>query len=647
MEQQTATPEGRDAHELAFDNDEGAAPKNQMFAPLALAVLGVVYGDIGTSPIYALQQCFIGDHPMVVDRANILGILSLVFWTLIMVISIKYMVFVLANDNKGEGGVFALLALLRPNEDQDRWSRRLLILMGVVGAAALFGDSMITPAISVLSAVEGLHLAVPSLTQYVDPITVVILLLLFFVQRFGSGKIGIAFGPVMLLWFLVLAFLGVESIVKEPVVLLAVLPWYGVQFFLHHRLDGILLLGAVFLVTTGGEALYADLGHFGRKPIRRVWYGLVLPALLLNYFGQGALLLRNPKAVQSLFFEMVPHWALISLILLATAATVIASQATISGAYSMTRQAIQLKFLPNFKIKQTSAESSGQIYVPLVNWILMVAAIGLVLAFRSSSNLASAYGVAVNLSMAVTTLLVFCVQRERSGWKLGPSLAFLIVFMIIDLSFLSSNLIKIPDGGWISLAIGTAVLVVMTTWRRGVQLLAERVAENTLPFESWIEQQRKHSLPRIEGAAVFFTGRLHQTPPALQQLVRHVGVLPETVLLVTVLIEKTSRVDLAERIEYTPLAEGFSRVVLHYGYMQQPNVPQELYRLKEQGLSIDLSKISYFIGQVDMLAGRRQKGMVAWRDRLFVWMARNTSDMTTSYHIPIEQAMTIGLYMGI
>lgn len=647
MEQQIATPEGRDAHELAFDNDEGAAPKNQMFAPLALAVLGVVYGDIGTSPIYALQQCFIGDHPMVVDRANILGILSLVFWTLIMVISIKYMVFVLANDNKGEGGVFALLALLRPNEDQDRWSRRLLILMGVVGAAALFGDSMITPAISVLSAVEGLHLAVPSLTQYVDPITVVILLFLFFVQRFGSGKIGIAFGPVMLLWFLVLAFLGVESIVKEPVVLLAVLPWYGVQFFLHHRLDGILLLGAVFLVTTGGEALYADLGHFGRKPIRRVWYGLVLPALLLNYFGQGALLLRNPKAVQSLFFEMVPHWALISLILLATAATVIASQATISGAYSMTRQAIQLKFLPNFKIKQTSAESSGQIYVPLVNWILMVAAIGLVLAFRSSSNLASAYGVAVNLSMAVTTLLVFCVQRERSGWKLGPSLAFLIVFMIIDLSFLSSNLIKIPDGGWISLAIGTAVLVVMTTWRRGVQLLAERVAENTLPFESWIEQQRKHNLPRIEGAAVFFTGRLHQTPPALQQLVRHVGVLPETVLLVTVLIEKTSRVDLAERIEYTPLAEGFSRVVLHYGYMQQPNVPQELYRLKEQGLSIDLSKISYFIGQVDMLAGRRQKGMVAWRDRLFVWMARNTSDMTTSYHIPIEQAMTIGLYMGI
>lgn len=647
MEQQTAPPEGRDAHKLAFDHDEDAAPKNQLFAPLALAVLGVVYGDIGTSPIYALQQCFIGDHPMVVDRANILGILSLVFWTLILVISLKYMVFVLANDNKGEGGVFALLALLRPNEDQDRWSRRLLVLLGVVGAAALFGDSMITPAISVLSAVEGLHLAVPSLSQYVDPITVVILLLLFLVQRFGSGKIGIAFGPVMLLWFLLLAFLGIESIVKEPFVLLAVLPWYGIQFFLHHRLGGILLLGAVFLVTTGGEALYADLGHFGRKPIRRVWYGLVLPALLLNYFGQGALLLRNPKAVQNLFFQMVPHWALISLILLTTAATVIASQATISGAYSMTRQAIQLKFLPNLKIKQTSAESSGQIYVPLVNWILMVAAIGLVLAFRSSSNLASAYGVAVNLAMAVTTLMVFCVQRERNGWKLGPSLVFLTGFMLIDLSFLVSNMIKIPDGGWISLAIGTALLVVMTTWRRGVQLLAERVAANTLPFESWIEQQRKHNLPRIEGTAVFFTGRLHQTPPALQQLVRHVGVLPEKVLLVTVLIEKTSRVDLTERIEYTPLTDGFSRVVLHYGYMQQPNVPQEIHRLREQGLSIDLSKISYFIGQVDMLAGRRQKGMVAWRDRLFVWMARNTSDMTANYHIPIEQAMTIGLYMGI
>lgn len=647
MDQPTPVSAGRDAHKLAFEHDAEEASKNKMFAPLALAVLGVVYGDIGTSPIYALQQCFIGDHPMVVDKANILGILSLVFWTLIMVISIKYMIFVLANDNKGEGGVFALLALLRPNEDQNRWPRRLLVLMGVIGAATLFGDSMITPAISVLSAVEGLHLAMPALSQYVDPITVVILLCLFMVQRFGSAKIGTAFGPVMLLWFLVLAVLGVSSIAKEPVVLLAILPWYGIQFFIHHGLGGILLLGAVFLVTTGGEALYADLGHFGRKPIRRVWYGLVLPALLLNYFGQGALLLRSPKAVQSLFFEMAPHWALITLILLATAATVIASQATISGAYSLTRQAIQLKFLPNFKVKQTSADSQGQVYVPLVNWILMLAAIGLVVTFRSSSNLASAYGVAVNLSMAVTTLLVFCVQRERNGWKLGPSLVFLIVFMSIDLSFLVANMLKIPDGGWISLAIGAMILIVMTTWRRGVQLLAERVAGNTLPFESWIEQQRKHNLPRVPGAAVFFTGRLHQTPPALQQLVSHVGVLPETVLLVTVLIEKTSRVDQKERIEYTPLSDGFSRVVLHYGYMQQPNVPQELHRLKEQGVEIDLAKISYIIGQVDMLAGRRQKGMAAWRDRLFVWMARNTSDMTTGYHIPVEQAMTVGLYLGI
>lgn len=638
---------GRDAYQKAFNSNESSEPQGQMFAALALAVLGVVYGDIGTSPIYALQQCFIGNHPLPVTQSNILGILSLVFWTLLLVISLKYMIFVLSNDNKGEGGIFALLALLRPNRDQRRWSRRLLIMIGVIGAATLYGDSMITPAISVLSAVEGLHVATPSLSGYVDPITVLILLLLFLVQKFGSGKIGIAFGPIMLLWFLALAALGVHGILRKPVVLLAVSPWYGMKFFLHNGVTGFLILSSVFLVTTGGEALYADLGHFGRTPIRRVWYFFVLPSLLLNYFGQGALLLIDPKAVKNPFFHLAPQWGLVPLVLLATAATVIASQAAITGAFSLTRQAIQLNFLPQFQVKQTSAESSGQIYVPLVNWLLMVAAIGLVLAFHSSTNLASAYGVAVNMSMAITTLLVFNVQLERSGWKMGSALVFLIVFLAIDLSFLGSNMLKIPDGGWISLAIGAAMFVVMTTWRQGSRLLAQQISENAERFDDFMERIRKEKLMRVPGTAVFFTGRLHQTPPALQQVVRHVGALQENVLLVTVLIEKVSRVNPEERLEVTKLQDGFARVVLHYGYMQGQNIPAELIRLKDHGMSFDPAKVSYFIGQVDMLTGRKPGGMSIWRDKLFVWMARNTRDTTAMYHIPAEQAMTVGLQIGI
>jgi KUP system potassium uptake protein len=646
MAEQQVEVKGRDAYERSF-TEKTSQPQHRMSAALALAVLGVVYGDIGTSPIYALQQCFIGDHPLPVTRGNILGILSLVFWTLLLVISLKYMVYVLSNDNKGEGGIFALLALLRPNKNQSRWPRRLLILVGVVGAAALYGDSMITPAISVLSAVEGLHVAIPSLSAFVDPITVLILMFLFAVQRYGSGKIGIAFGPIMMLWFLSLAALGISSVLKAPVVLLALLPTYAVSFFLHNGVTAFLVLSAVFLVTTGGEALYADLGHFGRAPIRRVWFGLVLPALLLDYFGQGALLLGHPKAVKNPFFLLAPHWGLVPLLFLATAATVIASQAAISGAFSLTRQAIQLNYLPQFQVLQTSAESSGQIYVPLVNWLLMLAAIGLVLAFHSSSNLASAYGVAVNLSMATTTVLVFHVCLERDGWKLRSALLFLIVFLAIDLGFLASNMLKVPNGGWISLAIGLIMLIVMTTWRKGSRMLAEQISETAEPLPQFVQRIRDQNLPRIPGTAVFLTGRLHQTPPALQQVVRHIGALQEQVILLTVLIEKVSRVSAEERLETDALEDGFTRVVLHYGYMQEPNIPLDLQRLKDHGLELDLACISYFIGQVDLLAGRKHGGMMVWRDRLFVWMARNTRDMTSSYHIPAEQVMAVGLQVGI
>ncbi len=638
---------GRNAYLKALHFSYSSEPQNQPFAGLALAVLGVVYGDIGTSPIYALQQSFTGDNPLAVSQGNILGILSLVFWTLVLVISLKYMTFVLRADNRGEGGIFALIALLRPDAGQDKRLRRALVLLGLAGAAMLYGGTMITPAISVLSAVEGLQVAAPGLHGFVIPITVVILFVLFVVQRHGTAVIGTIFGPVTLLWFLALAALGVHGIVQAPVVLLAINPWYAVEFFLHNGFAGFLVLYAVFLVTTGGEALYADLGHFGRVPIRKVWFFFVLPALLLNYFGQGALLIADPKSVASPFFHLAPGWALIPLIILATAATVIASQAVITGAYSLTRQAIQLGQLPRFKVEQTSAESRGQIYMPLVNWVLMVAAIGLVLTFRTAGNLAAAYGVAVNATMVITTILAFNVARERGGWKMGQALLFLVGFLAIDLTFLGSNIMKIPEGGWLPLAIGLGLFTVMVTWRRGSQLLAERIQDNTTTLNTFIGKIEGNQVPRVPGTGVFFTGRLVQTPPALQKLVQHTGVLYEQVSLITVIIEQVSKVGNEDRIELETLQGGFYRVVLHYGFMQGPNIPSELARLEEQGITLDLDKIHYIIGQVDMLAGRKQQGMARWRDRLFVWMARNTKDTTASYHIPSEQAMTVGLQVAI
>ncbi|MGA9853009.1 MAG: potassium transporter Kup [Gammaproteobacteria bacterium] len=647
MAPETGIEPGRDAQQEALKHATPAAPHNQPFATLALAVLGVVYGDIGTSPIYALRECFAGQYPLPVTTLNILGVLSLVFWTLILVISLKYITFVLRADNRGEGGIFALLALLRPDKSRTLRRRHILLLIGIAGAAMLYGDAMVTPAISVLSAVEGLQVAAPTLHSYVIPITVVILFCLFAVQRFGTAKVGTAFGPLMLLWFLALAVLGVRGILAAPEVLLAVNPWYAVRFFLTDGFAGFLILSAVFLVTTGGEALYADLGHFGRNPIRKVWFGFVLPALLINYFGQGALLIANPHGSIQPFFHLAPSWGLYPLVVLATAATCIASQAVITGAYSLTRQAIQLGQLPRLKVEQTSAEARGQIYMPVVNWSLMVAAIVLVLGFRSSNNLAGAYGVAVNSTMVITTLLAFNVARERGGWSLSAAGAFLLGFMLIDLGFLASNIFKIPYGGWLTIATGLALFIVMTTWRRGTGLLSEQIAANSNSLVTFLGRLTGDQITRIPGTAVFFTGRLEQTPPALQQLVRHTGVLYQRVILVTVIIEQVSKVSSEERLELTELAQGFYRVILRYGFMQGPNVPSDLAKCAERGLKLDLDQIHYIIGQVDMLAGRKQRGMSHWRDRLFVWMARNTEDATASYHIPATQVMSVGLQVGI
>ncbi|MGA8278217.1 MAG: potassium transporter Kup [Rhodanobacteraceae bacterium] len=647
MAQPNGTGKGRNASLKALKFSYSSAPQDQPFAGLALAVLGVVYGDIGTSPIYALQQCFVGAGSLPATTDNVLGILSLVFWTLILVVSLKYMTFVLRADNRGEGGIFALLALLRPNADKDKRRRRALILLALAGAAMLYGGTMITPAISVLSAVEGLQVAEPSLHSYVIPITVIILIALFAMQRHGTAIVGAVFGPVTLLWFLVLAVLGIRGIMHAPIVLLAVNPWYAVEFFLNNGVSGFLILYAVFLVATGGEALYADLGHFGRTPIRMVWFGFVLPALLLNYFGQGALLIADPHTIAHPFFHLAPEWALYPLIILATAATCIASQAVITGAYSLTRQAIQLNNLPRFHVEQTSAESRGQIYMPLVNWVLMIAAISLVLVFQSSTNLAVAYGVAVNSTMAITTVLAFNVARERGGWSLTAAMAFLVGFLAIDLGFLSSNIVKIPEGGWLPLVIGLGLFVVMTTWTRGSRLLAERIEESTIALDTFIGRIKSEGVSRIAGTGVFFTGRLVQAPPALQKLVQHTRVLYETVILVTVIVEQIPKVGKEERLELSEVSDGFYRLVLHYGFMQGPNIPSELAGLKDHGLALDLDQIHYIVGQIDMLAGRKQKGMARWRDRLFVWMARNTHDTTAAYHIPAAQSMTVGMQVAI
>lgn len=639
--------EGRDAQQEALERAPPTAPHSQSFAILAIAVLGVVYGDIGTSPIYALRECFAGKHPVPITTGNVLGILSLIFWTLILVISLKYMVFVLRADNRGEGGTFALLALLRPEHNKTRRSRRALILLGILGASMLYGGAMITPAISVLSAVEGLRVAEPALHSYVIPVTVAILILLFAVQRRGTAAVGAVFGPLTLIWFTVLALLGIRGILQAPEVLLALNPWHAVRFFAENGVTGYLVLYAVFLVTTGGEALYADLGHFGRHPIRKVWFVFVLPALLLNYFGQGALLIAEPARSMHPFFHLAPTWGLYPLIILATLATCIASQAVITGAYSLTRQAMHLGFFPRLTVAQTSADARGQIYMPAVNWILMIAAISLVLAFRSSGNLAAAYGVAVNSTMAITTVLAFRVARERAGWSLPTALSFLLGFLAIDLGFLGSNLLTIPDGGWLPLGMGAILFTIMTTWRRGTGILAEQVANTTQNIETFIGRVTGEEMPRVAGTAVFLTGRLEQTPPPLQKLVRHTGVVYENVILLTIVFEPVPVTSGDERMEFTQIGIGFYRVVLRYGFMQTPNIPSELSACTKLGLALDLDQLHYIIGRVDLIAGRKQRGMVLWRDKLFVFLARNTQDITANYHIPADQVMTVGLKLGI
>ncbi|MGH8273647.1 MAG: potassium transporter Kup [Gammaproteobacteria bacterium] len=607
-----------------------------------LATLGVVFGDIGTSPIYALRTCFGSNYAISPTPGNIYGILSLILWALIIVVSLKYVIFMLQADNNGEGGTFALLALIGPWRKLDKRRRRLLVLFGLLGASLLYGDMMITPSISILSAVEGVKVADPHFQSYVIPVTIAILVLLFVFQRRGTARIGRVFGPIMLLWFTFIAALGIKGIVHEPRILAAASPLYAVEFFVHNHVAGFLVLSAVILAITGSEALYADLGHFGRPPIRLVWFGFVLPAVLLNYFGQGALLLGGASAKQP-FFHLAPGWLLYPLVAVATAATIIASQATITGAFSLTRQAVQLGQMPRMKVLQTSTETQGQIYIPAINWVLMIATIGLVLLFRSSSNLTAAYGVAVNAAMVVTTVLAFNVARERGGWSRLQAIPFLVLFLAVDLSFLSANMTKIPEGGWFSISVGALFFGLMWTWRRGRQLQAAQLKKDAISINKLLKEIGKTKPARVAGAAVFVSQHIKSTPPALHRQLHHLKTLHKQVILLSVLTENKPRVTREERVEAKSCGKGIWRIVLHYGYMQEPNIPSELKNLEVPRLKLDLEDTTYFIGRTTLLPSKKSHNPLLWRDRLFAFMSRNSVNESTFYRIPSDQVVEIGL----
>jgi len=616
-------------------------PRGKRLAFLSLAALGVVYGDIGTSPLYALRECFHGTYAIEVNRANILGVLSLVFWALLIVVTLKYLTFILRADNHGEGGVIALTALISPKKRTR--SRHILLLggLGLFGASLLYGDGMITPAISVLSAVEGLDVATPVLGPYVVPVTIAILVGLFAVQRFGTGGVGAFFGPVTLVWFGVLAALGIWSLVSSPEVLAAVSPHHAVVFFLHNRLKGFLTLGAVFLVVTGSEALYADMGHFGRRPIRLAWYVVVLPALLLNYFGQGALLLRHPEAAHNPFYNLAPAWALYPLVGIATAATIIASQAVISGAFSLTRQAIQLGYCPRMRIEHTSSEEIGQVYVPFVNWTLMAATVGLVLSFRSSHTLAAAYGVAVTTTMIITTILFYFVARERWGWSPLRVGLLTALFAVVDVSFFGANITKIAHGAWFPLVIGLIVFSFLSTWERGRAILARKFAAKTRPFDEFFEELDAEAIPRVPGRAVYMTSTHTGVPPVLLHNLVHNKVLHEEVVLLTVMTEDVPRVAAGEKIELEDLGRGFFHLTAHYGFMEDPSVPHLLGAAKAKGLDLTMAETSFFLGR-EALFARKKEGLTSWRLALFRFMSRNALGATAFFHIPRNRVIEIG-----
>jgi KUP system potassium uptake protein len=608
-------------------------------AGLAFGALGIVYGDIGTSPIYALRETF--DHAgLDVTVQNAYGVASVVFWSLIIVISVKYLALVMRADNHGEGGILALTALVAPKSGNAKGALAAVVTLGVFGTALLYGDGLITPAISVLSAVEGFEVASTAFTRFVIPISIVILVGLFAVQRHGTARISSIFGPVMLVWFATLGVLGLNQVLQHPGVVRAVSPTYAIEFFANEPAKAFVALGSIFLVVTGGEALYADMGHFGRRPIQFSWYLLVLPALLLNYFGQAALVVADPADVESPFYRLAPSWAILPLAVLATCATVIASQALISGAFSLTAQAVQLDYLPRMRITHTSPHHVGQIYVPIVNWLLMIGCVGLVLGFRTSSNLASAYGIAVTMTMLITTLLFFRVARDRWSWSLGRTLAVCIPLFVVDIAFLSANIVKIASGGWFPLLVGLILVTLMTTWRKGRQLVAARIHRGERPIESVVHEASAADVARVPGVAVFMFKDVGKAPPAMIANLEHNHVMHQLTLMVSVHTHDQPRIPDSERIVSQKVGSGIQQVELHFGFLDDPDVPAALALLEIPGQEFDPARATYFIGR-ETVRSTKVPGMHPMRERLFVAMNRSAASATRFFSLPADRVFEV------
>jgi KUP system potassium uptake protein len=618
-----------------------AAQGERRMLPLIVGAIGVVYGDIGTSPLYTIREVFSGRYGIELSPDNVLGVLSMVFWALVVVVGLKYMLLVMRADNKGEGGILTLTGLVSRGVERDGRLRWWLVGLGIFGAAMFYGDGMITPAISVLSAVEGLGVLAPELGGYVMPIALVILLGLFSIQKHGTGKVGRYFGPVCLVWFTVIALLGAMQIVHYPQVLAALSPAHAAWFVVAHPLATFIGLGAIVLAVTGTEALYADMGHFGKDAIRRAWAFVVMPALVLNYFGQGALLLEDPSAVRNPFYLLAPDWALLPLVVLATCATVVASQAMIAGAFSLTRQAVQMGYCPRLAIQHTSEREIGQIYVPMVNWTLFVGVALLVVGFGSSSALAGAYGIAVTIGMLIDTVLIFFVMRRIWSWSLALALAVVVPLAMIDIAFVASNALKIPNGGWFPLLIGTAIFALMTTWKRGRILLMQRLAEDAMPLDLFVSSIEDAPPTRVQGTAVFLTSTPDRVPHALLHNLKHNKVLHERVVFLTVVTRDIPFVAEADRFEVAPLGPMFWRMYAYYGFKEDPDVPVLLEATARRGFAFDMMDTSFFVSRETLIA-TKIPGMAIWRERLFASMSKNAVKASDFFHIPTNRVVELG-----
>ncbi|MNK08094.1 potassium transport protein Kup [compost metagenome] len=628
--------------------------KNSNILMLSLGALGVVFGDIGTSPLYALRECFHGAHGLNPTPENVIGILSTIVWTLILVICVKYMMFVMRADNKGEGGILSLMALaVRSQHDKTATRRRwVMTTMGLFGAALLYGDGIITPAVSVLSAMEGLSLAAPQFEPFIIPITIFVINALFLMQRYGTGRIGLFFGPILLIWFSTLALLGLNGLSSNFGILEAVFPHHAIEFFMNNGKFGFLILAAVFLVVTGGEALYADMGHFGKRPIRLAWFFVALPALVLNYFGQGALLLNNPEAVVNPFYMLAPKWALLPLVVLATLSAVIASQALISGVFSITRQAIQLGFCPRISIVHTSSREIGQIYIPALNWALFVGVVWLVLTFKTSSNLAAAYGIAVAGTALITTFLAFEVSLEKWRWSMLKAILIFGTFLAIDLAFFSANITKIAHGGWVPLVIGGVIYILMTTWQKGRKVLYQRLKERSMPIEDFFQKILREPPLRVSGTAMYMSGDPNGVPAPLLHNLKHNKVLHQRVALLTIQTKEVPFVNKKDRVVIQEVVPNFYRIVAHYGFMETPKMKHILEACRERDINFNVNDITFVLGRETIIASKGPapggaSGMSHWRERLFAVMSKNAQRPTAFFRIPPNQVIEVGIQVEI